>query len=352
MTSVDAQKDKHRFLVGTCSAKEANELHLIEFDDDRNELNCCAVLPHTDEVWSLATHPTDPSLFFSVHYHGRTYRATLWQMPADIDSMGGGGVVDELTAAMELPVAKGVVVRSIVFNPMDGDSGSNSLLSLDSDGLKIYSIAHPSAGSSAAPTASYAINSPDMYAACWDPHHPNLLVASSSVHIHGYDSRLSPTAPPTHSLQHAHSDVIRCLDYNPNKPYHILSSGLDRLIHIHDIRKPTSPLVILQQHSHWVQAVRYNQFHDQLILTCSTEDVALWSVASVSSAPLGELEVGGGGGADGVKDKLIAVYTDHEDSVYSGCWSAYDAWVFVTCSYDGRVVVNQVPPAEKYKILL
>ena len=138
----------------------------------------------------------------------------------------------------------------------------------------------------------------------------------------------------------------------PNKPYHILSSGLDRLVHIHDIRKPSSPLVILQQHSHWVQSVRYNQFHDQLILTCSTEDVALWSVASVSSAPLGELEVGGGGGADGVKDKLIAVYTDHEDSVYSGCWSAYDAWVFVTCSYDGRVVVNQVPPAEKYKILL
>ena len=107
----------------------------------------------------------------------------------------------------------------------------------------------------------------------------------------------------------------------------------------------------LAQHTHWVWVVRYNQFHDQLVLSCGSEDVALWSVVSVSSAPLGELEVGGMEG-EGGKDKLISQYKDHEDSIYSGCWSAYDAWVFATCSYDGRVVVNQVPPAEKYKILL
>jgi EARP and GARP complex-interacting protein 1 len=106
--------------------------------------------------------------------------------------------------------------------------------------------------------------------------------------------------------------------------------------------------VLLQQHTHWVWCVRYNRFHDQLVLSCGSEDVALWSVVSVSSAPLGELEVGGSVGGD----KLISTYSDHEDSIYSGCWSAYDAWVFATCSYDGRVVVNQVPPAEKYKILL
>ena len=125
MTSVDGQKDKHRFLVGTCSAKEANELHLIEFDDDRNEVNCCAVLPHTDEVWSLATHPTDPALFFSIHYHDRAYRATLWQIPTDEDS-SGGGVLDELPSLLELPVGEDVVVRSIVFNPMDVEGGNNS----------------------------------------------------------------------------------------------------------------------------------------------------------------------------------------------------------------------------------
>ena len=32
-------------------------------------------------------------------------------------------------------------------------------------------------------------------------------------------------------------------------------------------------------------------------------------------------------------------------------WSACDPFVFVSVSYDGRVVINHVPSTEKYKIL-
>ena len=42
----------------------------------------------------------------------------------------------------------------------------------------------------------------------------------------------------------------------------------------------------------------------------------------------------------------------HEDSVYSTSWSASDAWIFASLSYDGRVAINRVPDSEKYKILL
>lgn len=51
-------------------------------------------------------------------------------------------------------------------------------------------------------------------------------------------------------------------------------------------------------------------------------------------------------------DKIIKQYDEHEDSVYSIAWSSCDAWVFASLSYDGRVVINHVPAAEKYKILL
>ena len=51
-------------------------------------------------------------------------------------------------------------------------------------------------------------------------------------------------------------------------------------------------------------------------------------------------------------DSLIQTYSDHEDSVYAAAWSSYDAWIFATVSYDGRLCINHVPPAEKYKILL
>jgi hypothetical protein len=42
----------------------------------------------------------------------------------------------------------------------------------------------------------------------------------------------------------------------------------------------------------------------------------------------------------------------HEDSVYAVAWGGADAWVHASLSFDGRVVLDHVPSAEKYKILL
>lgn len=101
--------------------------------------------------------------------------------------------------------------------------------------------------------------------------------------------------------------------------------------------------------------VKFNRFHDQLLLSAGTELVNLWSIISISSAPLGDLEdhISSPHTSDNKSlDKLIKTYSDHEDSVYCICWSSHDAWIFASVSYDGRVVINHVPPAEKYKILL
>lgn len=48
----------------------------------------------------------------------------------------------------------------------------------------------------------------------------------------------------------------------------------------------------------------------------------------------------------------VRTFDEHEDSVYSLAWSASDAWVLASLSYDGLVVLNHVPSTEKYKILL
>ena len=52
------------------------------------------------------------------------------------------------------------------------------------------------------------------------------------------------------------------------------------------------------------------------------------------------------------EDRVINHFDEHEDSVYSVVWSSADPWVFASLSYDGRLVINRVPRAEKYKILL
>ena len=51
-------------------------------------------------------------------------------------------------------------------------------------------------------------------------------------------------------------------------------------------------------------------------------------------------------------DGVIGTYEEHEDSVYAAAWSAADPWLFASLSYDGRLVINRVPRATKYKILL
>jgi len=53
---------------------------------------------------------------------------------------------------------------------------------------------------------------------------------------------------------------------------------------------PTEPVLSRMEHSHWVWNIRINRFHDQLVLTSSSDSrVILSSVASISSDPFGHL---------------------------------------------------------------
>ena len=112
-------------------------------------------------------------------------------------------------------------------------------------------------------------------------------------------------------------------------------------------------------HSHWVWGIRYNNFHDQLILTSSSDSqVILSSIASLSSEPFGHIDDDDEDDEEEAKpreplpDRVISVFEEHEDSVYSVEWSSVDPWIFASLSYDGRLVINRVPRVEKYKILL
>lgn len=57
-------------------------------------------------------------------------------------------------------------------------------------------------------------------------------------------------------------------------------------------------------------------------------------------------------GTEPLKDSVVSTYEEHEDSVYAAEWSSADPWLFASLSYDGRLVINRVPRALKYRILL
>ena len=78
-------------------------------------------------------------------------------------------------------------------------------------------------------------------------------------------------------------------------------------------------------------------------------------VASISSAPSSfepEEEAGAAVAADSDADGLVKAFDEHDQSIFGLAWSAADAWIFASLSLDGRAIINHVPPAEKYKILL
>ena len=76
------------------------------------------------------------------------------------------------------------------------------------------------------------------------------------------------------------------------------------------------------------------------------------SIASLSSEPYGALaEDNDEVSSKQMEDGLVSVWTDHEDSVYTAEWSTADPWSFASLSYDGRLVIGQVPQSVKFNIL-
>eukprot|EP01113_Clastostelium_recurvatum_P021711 TRINITY_DN2575_c0_g2_i3.p2 TRINITY_DN2575_c0_g2~~TRINITY_DN2575_c0_g2_i3.p2 ORF type:complete len:132 (-),score=34.06 TRINITY_DN2575_c0_g2_i3:14-409(-) len=116
-----------------------------------------------------------------------------------------------------------------------------------------------------------------------------------------------------------------------------------------DIRNTKEPLKVQSNaHHHWVWTVKHNKLHDQLVITSSSDNnVKLWNVPSISSA-LNSKDTH----ADEerhtlnkriAEDMLLKTYEEHADSVYAVVWGASSRWVFASLSYDGCLVINEVP---------
>jgi EARP and GARP complex-interacting protein 1 len=178
------------------------------------------------------------------------------------------------------------------------------------------------------------------------------------------------------------------LAFNSNALHQLCSSGADGTLRFWDLRKSNRCLLQFEdeQQGHWLTKLKYNQFHDQLVLTGSTSTfVSLYRAISVSSQPqgsivgidlnntntfnmsIGDSASNGGrsfspmldplsgsslhGSNSKVTDKLVQSY-ELEDTVTAIEWSAAEAWVFAALSYNGTMSINMVPSKEKYRILL
>ncbi len=121
-----------------------------------------------------------------------------------------------------------------------------------------------------------------------DPHHKNILCFGFDQSFAQIDLR-APQTPSSINACLAHSDLLSDLDYNPNKLNTIVTCGYDSAIRFWDLRKPEKCLLEFgdsedgQANGHWVNKVKYNRSHDQMVITgCTSTFVTLYRASSVS----------------------------------------------------------------------
>ena len=372
-----AETNISRYIVGSQSLQQENQVHVLEYDDENNQLEKY-IFSHTPgEIWHLGSCYTDPSIFstcFNEFSDGKiNHGCALWKLPLDGDSISlnennSSNQASPMTQLAQLTSPEVKNVCSAFWKPIESENqimtfGSELLIHLwDVDNGEPSFVSSFNIGESKKYYSHVVTNGR------WNPHHgAKQFAVSVSSNIVSWDTRANCSA---FVLENAHKDTVRDLDFNPNKQYTMLSCGDDCQVKFWDVRELKSPISeIKDEHLHWIWSARFNPFHDQLILSCSSDSkVVLYNKMSVSSeqyqhySDVDDEPTDEDGQLDGsehsetakqtTEDGLISIYDEHEDSVYAVEWSAAEPWSFASLSYDGRVVINKVPKDVKFDILL
>ena len=368
MGAVRADRTESRFLIGSADPAD-NNLYVVRFHSEVNELGIDATVPHnTGPVQAIACSPTDPTL--AVTASEGSAEATLWKIPQSIMTVTDDMQYDpEESGAMD--VASSVVMEEVfTFDPsstvspmvdiawrdtgLDEMGTGGDVVTLNQNGQLTQWDVETGTASRTAHTHSRFVAGLQPRCA-WDHHTQDAIAVTVGTRVNILDWR-TDTSIPTGTVESfsSHRYGVTDLDYNPNKPYVLATSGQDGLVQFWDLRSAKRPLLVARGgHSHWVSNVNYNPFHDQLVLSSGTDAVAnLWRLSTISSAPLLTLNDGDEEASDSAAPNVRVARHELPDSIYAASWSAADAWVYLIVGYDGKAVLNHVPSKEKYKILL
>lgn len=309
----------HRFLVGTCSKAAKNKIHVLEFSDETKSFECVAIWSHKEQINSIRSSPslgesgifstvssnsmkilrtgtsleTSPSEVLSVQ---KRYQTVLW----DLD-----GLQNQIKACSDFDV---------------------STISLD--------------GSKLGTETSLYHFADLIQTAALDPHHPSsCMIALAGKGLATLDFRSKKAQNVQNSVGlHGYGDITS-IDFNPTTPDKFFTCGTDGLVLLHDLRyeggTSLSKDCVLKAHDHYVNKAYYNPFHDDLILTGSSdESLKLWDLANHD------------------EPKCLKRLLDFSDTVRDLCWSGNSPWVFAGVSFNGKVIVDTVPNEKKMSILL
>lgn len=393
-----------RFFVGTQSSTGENLIYLFEYKDDNNNLAKVSCKFPFGECWHLATSNKHPNLLTVVTSLGGKQKISLFKLPQELENPiedDYGLSESSIENIFDVVTAGRNLTRQCHWHPDEGDrllTCNDSIIEFwdidQKQKLQEFSILKALESSDRLQSNSKLPPVADLR---WSSLFNCSVVATAiGSKIYGIDTRISDSSPSSICwlIEDVKCNRIRSIDFNPNSQYYLASGGDDCRANFWDLRKTNTPALHLQTHTHWIWSIRYNPFHDQLVLSAGSDArVALMRVQSIASEPFGQMtdydeEIGDplneadnqsidsqkikgeNFSEDAPKDKsddrdqndasnkepkqlddeVIKVYEEHDDSVYAAEWAS-DPWIFASLGFESRLVINKVPKAEKFSIL-
>ncbi|CAM9560988.1 unnamed protein product [Chrysoparadoxa australica] len=344
--------DSRLFLAGTASLQAKNQLHMVQFNEEQHSWQSRAVYSHPDEVCCMSTSPHDEGLVLTCSNTSSKesawerskegFHTGLWRMPSVAeDSTGLEPDPVQLERVADLGTMP-LAARALCW------AGEDQVVAAGSSDLSVWDLASGQRLHRAELCQDHSVN-----AAAVSPHQASDVAVATGHSVTLHDTRDLQAGAAT-TIDAGYGTAVLGLDFNPNKPFHLATCGEGRILRFWDTRKSSTPLKSVHGNaSHWITSIRYNAFHDQLLVTAGTERfVNLWRLGSLSSTAAEQLAVAEEEGEDGAADVLIKRFEEHEESVYAVAWSASDPWSFASLAYDGTLALCQVPSAVKYQIIL
>ncbi|XP_017842994.2 EARP-interacting protein homolog [Drosophila busckii] len=350
------------FFIATNSLKPTNQVHLLQYDEESGTTQAKIFEHAMGEVWKLNSCPYDPKLLATVYNVQKGVQvqsqAALLTLPTDSLDLSSQQIKSEYipwdhVEVLDTSNLGEQCFKTVEFHP----SQEQTLACVLSNKLAIMQRAESSTRV-VAETSGAVKHMSSFTSGKWSHHHQgHQFIVLHDTSVRAYDIRDSQHC--AWSIDDAHGQMVRDLDCNPNKQCHFVTGGDDGYLKVWDCRTVKSPVFERSDHSHWVWSVRFNTFHDQLLLSSSSDCKVLLTCAGSVSSETSSAQEPEDKSVDILQERhkvlsdgLLQTFDQHEDSVYCAEWSNVDPWIFASLSYDGRVIISKVPKQFKYQIIL
>lgn len=220
----------------------------------------------------METSPRDPALVVtSAMSKSGTKSLSLWKLPLplEVDDDDDIARVNSYNSNAEVVSAERIssfqLSNTVFVNDIRWHNSKEQILTSDPNNATLWAFrdGHVDEVSSLEIDSNGVSSQWCGGGVAWDPHSATSAAAAVGTQLFLFDTRKMTIS--TH-IKHAHHGSIRDIDYNPNKPLMLLTTGDDQKIKFWDIRNMKCPVRTIEGHSHWIYAAKYNPFHDQLII--------------------------------------------------------------------------------------